>query len=258
MSEDLAVAADPPPRETIEASTAPGAREHPTAQTGQEDARQPAAGSPDAVSNQGAVPPPPAAPAPHGPESFAAALQEVQVAAREWGIQPDRMEGRFVSALMAAVGWSGRVSQLAQVEFQSLFKAQQDAAQLELARARELSKAVSTTLGQTRSAMLNLQVERENVTVRMIKETMPIVAAELGKVLSVRVKDEADALKFRRMMLSGVAAVALFLGGFGLRAWGDSGALAAIGNCLAHPLAGQGATQGHVYCDVTAFREASQ
>ena len=193
-----------------------------------------------------------------GPETFAAAMQEVQAAAREWGIQPDKIEGRFVSALMAGVGWSGRVSQLAQAEFKSLFKAQQDAAQLELARARELSKAVSTTLGQARSAMLNLQVERENVTARMIKETMPIVAAELGKVLSVRVKDEADALKFRRMMLSGVAAVALFLGGFGLRAWGDSGALAAIGNCLAHPLAGQGATQGHVYCDVTAFREASQ
>ena len=53
-------------------------------------------------------------------DDFAMVLRRVQDAAREWGIRPDLMEGKFVSALMAAVEWSGRVSQSAQVEFRTL------------------------------------------------------------------------------------------------------------------------------------------
>jgi len=188
---------------------------------------------------------------PRSPEEFSAVLEKVQDAAREWGIRWDLMEGRFVSALLGAVGWSGRVTQSAQTELREIFKKQRDLAELELARAREITKAANAALGQARSALINLQVERENVTLRMIHETMPLFATELRKALIYRVKDESDALRLRRFFVAALVTICVFLGGFGLRAWDDSAALGALGHCLAHPLQ----SQGRIYCDVTSFRD---
>jgi hypothetical protein len=185
---------------------------------------------------------------------FEAALRRVHDAARDWGIRPDLMEGKFVSALMAAVEWSGRISQSAQVEFRTLHKKQRDLAELELARAREITKAANAALGQARSALINLQVERENVTLRMIHETMPMFATELRKALIYRVKDENDGLRLRRFFVAALFALCVFVSGFGLRAWNDSAAVGALGHCLAHPVQ----SQGRMYCDVTSFRDGGQ
>jgi hypothetical protein len=191
---------------------------------------------------------------PGSPEEFSAVLEKVQDAAREWGIRWDFLEGRFVSALLGAVGWSGRVTQSAHAELREIFKKQRDLAELELARAREITKAANAALGQARSALINLQVERENVTLRMIHETMPMFATELRKALIYRVKDESDRLRMQRFFVAAVFTLCVFVGGFGLRAWNDSAAVGALGHCLAHPLQ----AQGHLYCDVTSFRDGGQ
>ena len=185
-------------------------------------------------------------------EDFSAVLHRVEDASRAWDIQPDLAEGRFVSAMMAAIGWSGRVTQSAQAEWRALFKSERDAAEMELARAREITKAVSAALGQARSALLGLQVERENVAVRMMHETMPLFADKLKAVLVVREKGLADALRIRVLMMAAVFTLGVFVSGYGLRYWTDSDAVGALGNCLAHAVQ----AQGHVYCDVTSFRDA--
>ena len=185
-------------------------------------------------------------------EDFSAVLHRVEDASRAWDIQPDLAEGRFVSAMMAAIGWSGRVTQSAQAEWRVLFKSERDAAEMELARAREITKAVSAALGQARSALLGLQVERENVAVRMMHETMPLFVDKLKAVLVVREKGLADALRIRVLMMAAVGTLGVFVSGYGLRYWIDSDAVAALGNCLAHAVE----AQGHVYCDVTSFRDA--
>ncbi len=188
-----------------------------------------------------------------GPEDFAVVLKTVQDAAREWGVRHDMMEGKFVSALLGAVEWLGRVNQAAQAEFRQIAQKQSDAAKVELARAEALTKATNATLGQARSALIGLQVERENVTVRMIHETMPMFAAELRKALVIRVNDETSALRLKRGLLAVLVAVGVFLGGYGVRAWSDGDAVGALERCLAKPLEAQAAGQLHLYCDVTAF-----
>lgn len=94
---------------------------------------------------------------PLAPDDFSAVLHRVEDASKAWNIQPELAEGRFVSAMMAAISWSGRVTQTAQAEWRSLFKSERDAAEMELARAREITKAVNAALGQARSALLGLQ-----------------------------------------------------------------------------------------------------
>ena len=186
-------------------------------------------------------------------DEFTAVLRSVQDAAHEWNIRPDLKEGKFVSALLGAVEWVGRVSQAAQAEFRQIAQKQSDAAKVELARAEALTKATNATMGQARSALINLQVERENVTVRMIHETMPMFAEELRKALVIRVSDETSALKLKRGLLAGLVAVGVFLGGYGVRAWADRDAVGALERCLAKPLQAQTAGQLHLYCDITGF-----
>jgi hypothetical protein len=203
---------------------------------------------------EGSGPAKPAPPVAVGsPEDFAAVLQTVQDAAREWGVRQDMMEGKFVSALMGAVAWLGRVNQAAQAEFREIAQKQTDAAKLELARAEALTKATNATLSQARSALINLQVERENVTGRMIEATMPKFAEELRKVLVLRVNDETSALKIKRGLIAGGIAVGVFLGGYGVRTWADRDAVGALERCLSKPLQSQVAGQTHLYCEVTAF-----
>ena len=180
-------------------------------------------------------------------------MKSVQDAAHEWGMRPDLKEGKFVSALLGAVEWVGRVNQAAQAEFRQIAQKQSDAAKVELARAEALTKATNATMGQARSALINLQVERENVTVRMIHETMPMFAEELRKALVIRVSDETSALKLKRGLLAGLVAVGVFLGGYGVRAWADRDAVGALERCLAKPLQAQTAGQLHLYCDITGF-----
>ena len=188
-----------------------------------------------------------------GPEDYAAVLKTVQDAAREWGVRHDLMEGKFVSALLGAVEWLGRVNQAAQAEFRQIAQKQSDAAKVELARAEALSKATNATLGQARSALINLQVERENLTVRMIHETMPMFAEKMRDVLVTRINDENAALRLKRGLLAGLVAVGVFLGGYGVRAWSDREAVGALERCLTKPFQTQAAGQLHLYCDVTSF-----
>ena len=188
-----------------------------------------------------------------GPEDFAVVLKTVQDAASEWGVRHDLMEGKFVSAFLGAVEWLGRVNQSAQAEFRQIAQKQSDAAKVELARAEALTRATNATLGQARSALINLQIERENVTGRMIQETMPVFAEKMRDVLITRINDENSALRLKRGLLAALVAVGVFLSGYGLRAWADQDAVGALERCLAKPLQAQSAGQTHLYCDVTGF-----
>ena len=187
-------------------------------------------------------------------EEFDRLVGEVERTAKEWGLRSDSLESRFVTALLGCTRWMGRLSEASQSEFKRLFEQNRDAAELELARARELTKAANVALGQARNALINLQIERENVTIRMIHETMPMFAKELRGALVIREKSLNEGVRLRRFVVAGLVTLGVLLGGYGLRAWADSDAVGAIGHCLAHPLQ----AQGHLYCDVTSFRDGGQ
>jgi hypothetical protein len=180
------------------------------------------------------------------------ALRRVNDAAREWGVRPHLMEGRFVSALTAAIAQMARVSDAARDEFKRAFQQNRDAAALELERAREITKAANISLSQARNALIGLEAERENAVVRMIHETLPLFADKLQSAIVIREKSWNDGQRFKRYAMVAAATVGLVAGGYTWRAWQDSyatTAMTAMADCLAHPLSGN----GHLYCDVTSF-----
>ena len=175
-------------------------------------------------------------------------VEDLQQAAYEWGLRPGSNESRFVSALLGSTRWMGRLIEASQAAQQKLFDQNRTTAELELARARELTKAANAALGQARSALIALQVERENVVVRMIEETMPMFGAKLQGALVIREKAWNDGVRFRRFLLAGALTLGLFATGYECYGWQDAELTGAFRECLSHPLHD---SAGHFFCDVT-------
>lgn len=178
-------------------------------------------------------------------KTFAAVQLEVEDAAREWGIRADLVEGKFLSALLGAIGWTGRVAQAAQAENRQILKEHREAAELELARAREITRAAQIALNQARNAQIALQVEHENVLVRMVEKTLPMFIDRMKNVLVLRERRMNTEILWRRYAVVGFVTLGVFLGGYGLCAWQDSAVIGAIARCVAQPLE----ANGHLYCD---------
>jgi hypothetical protein len=94
-----------------------------------------------------------------------------------------------------------------------------------------------------------VQVEKENLVAKMIKETLPLFAERLKEALIIREKPWNDDVKRRRFATAGAVTLALVSAAYGVRAWQDSAVTGAFYRCLAQSLQ----ASGHLYCDVTAF-----
>jgi hypothetical protein len=188
------------------------------------------------------------------PGDLHVALAQVERAARDWGIRADLMEGRFVSALMAAIRAVGEVSEGAKAEFREIARKGQEIARTEYQQAHELAQAANTALAQARTAQVLAQAEKESLVARMIKETLPLFAENLRNVLVLREQRwNRDRLR-RRYALVGIVVLGIFLAGYGLRAWADQGDVGFAERCLSQPIT----TRGHVYCDMTALTAAAK
>lgn len=191
-----------------------------------------------------------------GPKDWGAEFQrqlaEVEQAAKEWGVHWDELEGRFVAALLGAIRMLGGLEVAQRRSIEETLRLGRLTAEAELEQARELSRHARAGITQARNAQILLQVEQENLVVRMIKETLPLFAERLRDVLVIRERQLNVSVRRRHYVMAGAAVLGLFLSGYALRTWADWSATGALGGCLAHPLQ----ASGHIYCDVTSFADA--
>ena len=187
-------------------------------------------------------------------KEFSELVGAVRTTAREWGVRPDSLEGRFVSALLGTTEWLGRLNASSQANFAAIGRQNRDAAALELARAREITKAANIALSQARTAQIALQVEQENLVFRMMREVMPLFVERLQGALVVREESCNAGVRRRRYAVAGLVTLGLFLGGYAVCAWQDRGATSLLGHCMAHPVP----SNGRIFCDVTGFGQAAQ
>ena len=177
---------------------------------------------------------------------FRRQTEAIRRAGDEWAIRWQEPEGRFVSALLGAIEIVGRLTVAVQSSIDASAKDGRAAAEAELAKARELHKAAQLALTQVRTLELAATAEQENLTVRMIDQTLPLFVERLEKVLVIREQAWNEGVKWRRYTMVGVAALGIFLGGFGLSWWQDSSRLSAMDYCWTHPLQ----AAGHTYCRI--------
>ena len=178
----------------------------------------------------------------------------VAAAAEEWGVESGSVEGRFVSALLGTTRWLGRLCLAAQVRAETVTRETREAVERELAQAREMRHAAEVSLRQARTALISLEVEKENLTVRMIRETLPLFAERLKEVLVIRERRWNDGIKRRRLVTAGAVTLGLFFGGYGSHVWQSWEATNTQEWCLWNQLQ----SNGHIFCDMTIFKQSHQ
>jgi hypothetical protein len=187
-------------------------------------------------------------------KEFERLVADVEAAAAEWGVERDSVEGRFVSALLGTTRWLGQLCVAAQARAEAVVRENREAAARQLASAREITRAAEVALKQARTAQILLAVEKENLTVKMIKETLPLFAERLKDALIIRERRWNDDVKRRRFATAGLVVLGLVSVGYGLHVWQTWDATSASEWCLWNQLQ----ANGHIYCDYTRFRKSHQ
>jgi hypothetical protein len=187
-------------------------------------------------------------------KEFEQLVAGVKAAAEEWGVEPDSVEGRFVSALLGTTRWLGGICVAAQANVENVVRQSHEAAERELAQAREIRRAAEVSLRQARTALISLEVEQENLTVKMIKETLPLFAERLKDALVIRERRWNDDVKRRRFATAGLVVLGLVSGGYGVHVWQVWDATSGFEWCLWNQLQ----ANGHAYCDLTSLKQSRQ
>jgi hypothetical protein len=176
--------------------------------------------------------------------AFERRIAEVETAAREWGLRWHEPEGRFISALLGAMRRLGELGRGSHGVLERIACDGRAAAVADRDQARLLREQAELELLQVRTLKAALVVEHENVTLRMIKETLPLFADKLQGALIIREREWNRRVERRRFAVAGVTVLAIFLGGMGLQMWFDSDRIAAFDRCLAQSFI----SDGRAYC----------
>jgi len=195
--------------------------------------------------------------APGSVAEFAGIRRTVEDAAREWGLRPDEPEGQFVSALLGAIGWFARLHEAAMQRLEAVASERAAVAKMQLDAAAELRRHADAALHQARTAMIQEEVIRETLVVRMIEQTFPMFAERLQKCLFIKEWVVNTGIRQRRFYLNAGIAVAVVLGSYVAGRFDQPGPsrAAAIGTyCDAKAFL----SGGHFYCLMDDFRPKSQ
>jgi hypothetical protein len=184
-----------------------------------------------------------------------AALDLVR-AGRAEGIEPDGPLGLWLEGQARALGGLADVLDGQTRRFDETLARIEDAAKVELAKlsaaiggANQIARQGELALRQARQVHLAMVAEQETVVVRMMRETLPMFAERLQKVLVVREQRWNADLRRRRYALTGAVTLAVFMAGFALSWWQDSGLVSAFDRCLEHPLQ----AAGRFYCSLDSL-----
>jgi hypothetical protein len=187
-------------------------------------------------------------------KEYKALVASVEQASMEWGISRQSREARFVSALLGATDWLGRLTLSAQANNDLMVRENRKAAEAELEKARQITAAATLAVVQARNAALALQCQQEHLVTRMIDDTLPLFVERLQGALVLRERTWNQGVQLRRAAALIAVVLGLVAGGYALRGWQDLYATRALGQCLAHPVE----YAGRYYCDLLQFQGGGQ
>lgn len=150
-------------------------------------------------------------------QKLADVVRQTEVAAREWGVRPDHLEGRFVSALMATLTWLGRLIQAAMTDLRASTQETRAASVIELEKLRLANEVSTKVLGQAKQALLGAEVEQRKLLGQVVAAAAPQLIAAIGAAVVIRERRYNTHLQWGRA--AGIAALALALLGGGY-VWG--------------------------------------
>lgn len=179
------------------------------------------------------------------------AIDDMIAVGRAEGIEVNGPLGRWLDGQAKALRALGDVIDTQNARTDGLLAGIATAANAEVAKTRAATEQARVALRQAQEAHAVTKAEREGAIKAMISETTPDFVKELRGALVLREQAWNEGVKRRRFFVASGVTLALFLCGYGLRAWSDMAAVGTLQACLARPLV----DDGHVYCDVTSMQE---
>jgi hypothetical protein len=170
-------------------------------------------------------------------------------AAADWGVRPDHLEGRFVTAWLNTVKWLGRLMSAAISDLKSVIQQSKAASDAEAERLRQLNRQALSVIETARAAQIHLEIQRETVVAKLLERIGPELSDGI-KYWRV-IKEKEYNRRSARRLAAGTVAIALFLilGSYFGRAWQDSDATEALARCSANLWVDPSSKR--VFCDMT-------
>ena len=170
-------------------------------------------------------------------------IKAVEKAARDWGVNVDELEGKFVSALLAAIAASGRANIATVGDLEKLFEGARAAGEVELRRLRILldggEQVLRVAEEGARAAIATAdktQADYDRSVSKLAKEMAAKLLAETQKWLVLKQTNRNRRDAWRLATLVGAAALGLFVGGYVARANQEGYAMEVVARCMAAPL----------------------
>jgi hypothetical protein len=188
-------------------------------------------------------------------EEFNKRSLKVKQAADDWAVRWNEPEGKFISALLSATSMQGEMLASWQETMNAFTATNREIVQAELnilhdslTGAKYVLQQGEVAIRQARQVQHGVAVDREHMATQMIEKTLPLFADKLKHALVIRERTWNGKVRDRRWAMAAAVSLTVFLLGYSLSWWQDSGTLNAFDRCLKDPLhAG-----GQYYCPFDA------
>lgn len=167
-----------------------------------------------------------------------AALAAVWSAAEREGIARGGPLGEFVQAVEAlARGLDARLGEVA--------ADMRRVAEADIERSRAAREMAEASARKAEAAVRGLEVETQRLQSEVVEKLTDDVAGALGEVLVVKERTRSRGSLFGLLCLGSSVGLAVFGGGYGLRAWQDRAAVAFRDGCVREVVTDR---EGGLYC----------
>ena len=156
-------------------------------------------------------------------------IREAERATRDWGVEPDQMEGKFVAAILGAIRAVGTIVAAGAGDAREIVADAKELAELELEKLRKYNMAAVIAIRQA-------EVAKEAVIANVTKGLTDRLISESQKWLILKQTSYNRRQAWRLAGVVSVCAVLIGAVGYELRAWEDEGAVGALERCAARPL----------------------
>ena len=185
-------------------------------------------------------------------------VRQTEVAARDWGVRPDHLEGRFISALLSTLTWLGRLIQAAAADLKAAAKENRTAAAADFASLRKASATAIKLQEQAQTALAVTDVQVSKVVTRFVESVAPQIVKEISGAVVLRERQHNQHVLWGRAAGIAFGAIGLVLGGYLWAAWTPDpmlatgiGALERIRQCQAAPI--KEARTGEAFCTLKSL-----
>jgi len=185
-------------------------------------------------------------------------VHQTEVAARDWGVRPDHLEGRFISALLSTLTWLGRLIQAAAADLKAAAKENRTASVADLEALRQASATAIKLQEQAQTALAVTDVQVSKVVTRFVDSVSPQIVKQISEAVVLRERRRNQDALWGRAAGIAFGAIGLVLGGYFWAAWtpdpmaaAGAGALERIRHCQATPI--KDARTGEPFCTLKSL-----